>query len=392
MEKRKIGIISAPDLPASQAEKIQGNLAEKLAAEVDNQVEWRVEVVISPLTGSAENIKDIFDEAKKLLQKYDWEYAICLSDLPSFSGKNVVLAESNVADGVALISLPAFGAMPTTKRIRKATVHMVKELYYWHMDKDIKLPNNGIGPLDREKDRKKFQKIKEAFHFSIIRRIHPPGDNEEKRVRFIIWSRISGLIRVLFGMAVANRPWTIMPSFKGVVALAFATGAYGLIFPTLWKLSVSYELPRFFIIMIASILAMIVWIVLAHDLWEKPNKKNNNNLRRLFNAATIMTLTTSILMYYVALFALFLVAVTIFVPPGLFSNQTGQEISILNYFKLAWLATSVSTAAGAIGSGLEKTDEVRKMTYGYRQYIRYEQIKQEEKKEEQKKYGKSNDD
>lgn len=392
MEKRKIGIISAPDLPASQAEKIQGNLAEKLAAEVDNQVEWRVEVVISPLTGSAENIKDIFDEAKKLLQKYDWEYAICLSDLPSFSGKNVVLAESNVADGVALISLPAFGAMPTTKRIRKATVHMVKELYYWHMDKDIKLPNNGIGPLDREKDRKKFQKIKEAFHFSIIRRIHPPGDNEEKRVRFIIWSRISGLIRVLFGMAVANRPWTIMPSFKGVVALAFATGAYGLIFPTLWKLSVSYELPRFFIIMIASILAMIVWIVLAHDLWEKPNKKNNNNLRRLFNAATIMTLTTSILMYYVALFALFLVAVTIFVPPGLFSDQTGQEISILNYFKLAWLATSVSTAAGAIGSGLEKTDEVRKMTYGYRQYIRYEQIKQEEKKEEQKKYGKSNDD
>lgn len=269
---------------------------------------------------------------------------------------------------------------------------MVKELYYWHLDKDISLPNNRIGPLDRDQERKKFHKLKEAFHFSIIRREHPPGENEEKRVRFIMKPRISGLVRVLFGMAIANRPWTIMPSFKGVVALAFATGAYGLIFPTLWKLSASYELPRFFLIMIASILAMIIWIVFAHDLWEKADKNNINNLRWLYNAATIITLTTSIFMYYVALFVLFLAAVTIFVPIGLFADQTGQEIEITNYIKLAWLATSVSTAAGAIGSGLEKTEEVRKITYGYRQYIRYEQIKQEEKKKEQEKYGKSDEE
>lgn len=393
MDKVTIGIIPAPDLPATIAEKVKDDLPEAFQEMIDDQVEWNVEIEVSPLTGAAEKVKDIVDEAKKLLEKNNWDYAICLTDLPIFSRKKVVLADANVTDGVAQISLPAFGALPTPKRVKKTVIHMVQELRTRYMDKDHKLEmlQNGIGPLDKREQQGIFNKLKGAFRFSPIRRKSSPKDVDGVGVgvRFIIASRPIGFGQVLLGMAVANRPWTIMPSFKGVVALAFATGAYGLIFPTLWKLSVSYELPRFFALMIASILAMIIWIVLAHNLWERTNEQSSNRLRMMYNTATIITLTTSILMYYFVLFLLFLVAVTIFVPADLYGDQTNQNIEMIHYLKLAWLVTSVATVAGSIGSGLEKTDEVGKITYGYRQYIRYEQIKQNKKKEEEEKYGKS---
>lgn len=392
MEQVTIGIIPAPDLPATDAEAMKDDLPEAFSKIIDDRVEWNVEVEVSPLTGAAEKVKDILDEAKKLLKRNNWDYAICLTDLPIFSGKNIVLADANITDCVAQISLPAFGALPTPKRVKKTVIHMMKELYFQHKDNECQMLQNGIGPLEERKQRGFFNKLKEAFHFSPIHRKSSPQDDNGVGVRFIITSRINGLGRVLLGMAAANRPWTIMPSFKGVVALAFATGAYGLVFPTLWQLSVYYELPRFFGLMIASILAMIIWIVFAHDLWERSNKKSNNRLRLLYNTATIITLTTSILFYYLVLFLLFLIAVSIFVPPDLYGAQTNQNIEPQHYIRLAWLVTSVATVAGAIGSGLEKADVVSKITYGYRQYIRYEQIKQMEKKEEEEKYGKNDEE
>lgn len=396
MERITIGIIPAPDLPTSVAEAIKDDLPEALSLIVDDEIAWNVEIEVSPLTGAAEKVKDIVGEAKKLLEKNNWGYAVCLTDLPIFSRKKVVLADANVVDCVAQISLPAFGALPTPKRVKRTMIHMVNELHARQTDKDNQpqMQQKGIGPLDKTKQKGLASKFKGVFRFSPIRRKSSPKDIDGigVGVRFIMASRLIGLWHVLLGMAVANRPWTIMPSFKGIVALAFASGAYGLIFPTLWQLSVSYEMSRFFGLMAASILAMNVWIVFAHNLWERPSKQSVNSFRKLYNAATIITLTTSILMYYIVLFLLFLAAVSVFVPPDLFGEQTDQNIELGNYLKLAWLVTSVATVAGSIGSGLEKTDEVGKITYGYRQYIRYEQIKQNEKKEEEDKQGKTEED
>ncbi len=385
MDALTIGIIPAPDLPATEAEVIKDKLPKTLSTVTNEKSSWNVEIVISPLTGAAENVNDILGQAKQLLDKNNWDYAICLTDLPIFSEKRVVLADANEDDCVAVISLPAFGALPTPKRVEKTVVHMVMELHWKHVDKSNK---------QQMRQKGFFRNFKGTFPFTPIRRKSSTQaiNGDHTVTRFIITSRFIGIIHVLLGMAAANRPWTIMPSFKGIVALAFASGAYGLIFPTLWKLSVSYDTPRFIGLMFASILAMIVWIVFAHNLWERPKKDRSNHLRKLYNAATFITLATSILMYYIVLFFLFLIAVSIFVPPDLYSAQTDQHIELADYIKLAWLVTSVATVAGSIGSGLEKTDEVGKITYGYRQYIRYEQIRQFEKKDEEEKYGKSGED
>ncbi|QKY70712.1 hypothetical protein [Lentibacillus sp. CBA3610] len=188
--------------------------------------------------------------------------------------------------------------------------------------------------------------------------------------------KLYGRLKLLLGMTHANKPWSIIPSFKRVMAVAFATGAYGLIFPTLWRLSASYELSRFLILTLSAITGMIVWLIIAHKLWEKPSTKSHRKLRLLYNTATILTITVAVVVYYMMLMVLFLTAVAFIVPPDLFSEIAGlEDVAGFGYFiKLGWLVTSIATVAGAIGSGLESEKTARNIMYGYRQQQRYEEM------------------
>lgn len=112
----------------------------------------------------------------------------------------------------------------------------------------------------------------------------------------------------------SNRPWSIMPNFKKVIGLAFATGSYMLIFNTLWQLSGLYNYSRFVILMSVAMIAMVTWIIFAHNLWEKKRHYKSNKLRLMYNAATVMTLSVSVFTFYISMFILFSFAVIVFVP------------------------------------------------------------------------------
>ncbi|MFB4165248.1 hypothetical protein ACE1TI_15915 [Alteribacillus sp. JSM 102045] len=203
---------------------------------------------------------------------------------------------------------------------------------------------------------------------SPIRRITFSDKNGNIDVRFFFATlNVRGHFRLLSGMVLANRPWTIFPSFKRVVAVAFATGAYGLIFPTLWVLSSYFGLPRFLALMVTAMGAMVMWIIVAHSLWEKPSQTDSPYLVRLYNTTTVLTL-----FYYVLLFILFLLVVVIFVPVSLLQANIESPVNLLHYIRLAWLACSLATLAGALGAGLESEETVLKATYGYLQRLRNE--------------------
>ncbi|RWR09644.1 hypothetical protein [Siminovitchia fortis] len=384
MEEKTVGIVSSPELPSTIANAIKKQLKKDLSRYIaDGRFQWHVEMEVDLLAGATEKVAEVLEETERIKIRNGWDYAISLTDLPVYNGRCIVLADANVDTCTAQISLPAFGWLPTPNRVKIIMLHMIKELYFRHTT-DFKaddLAQKGIGPKEQSGF---LNKLEKPFRFSAVRRIESSNQAEETAVRFIIVPKINGLARILFGMTIANRPWTILPSLKNVVAIAFATGAYGLIFPTLWKLSVSYEIYRFIGLTATAVLGMVVWIIFSHDLWEKKNLENKNRLRWMYNSTTILTLGTSVVMYYIVLYLLFLIAVSVFVPPDLYQAEAGTDIGPLNYLKLAWLVTSVATFAGAIGAGLENPERVRKSTYSYRQYSRYEEMKEKEKQEDRK--------
>ncbi|MYL50478.1 hypothetical protein GLV98_13355 [Halobacillus litoralis] len=392
--EKRLGLITAPGYPKELGEALEKELPELLSYYVEDNYNWEVEYTVDALTGVTEDSEDVLEATMDRSEKENWDFAVCLTDLPLFKGKYPIVAEAYEEGHVALISLPGLGSTPMIKRVRESILQLVNEIYYGSSDEEREHAEQRIQSKDDDQHEELRNKSstrlmgKRGFEWlSPIQRETPHEEDANIDVRFTVKSRISGALRLLTGMVRANRPWAMFPAFLKVIVFAFTTGAYALVFPTLWNLSNNYGIWRMFMLSIVSIVAMVGWIILAHKLWEKPNDKRAPYLRKLYNAATVLTLFVSVSLYYVLLFFIFSLAVIAFIPMGMLKSQLTGDVGYINYFYIAWTATSVSTIIGALGSALEKEEVVLSSTYGYRQRQRYEQIKKAEEEEQEDEEG-----
>lgn len=413
MKELRLGLIPSPDLPAELTGKIVNQLPDLLKKHVDQSVSWEPEMIIDPLVGLAEYMNELMDKATQLKNINNWDFVICLTDLPQFMDKHIVISDISTNNKVALISIPAFGAFPLKKRIKQAICQILREMH----DDSNQLDQQQTESMTRREYRNQNKKsLKDKL--TPVKKInlaeaqddltdknekHPDptlsqdeeselesneesddksGDSKDTEtqedteintdIRYIVKSKRLGHLRILAGMTFANRPWTAFVSFKKVLVLAFGTGIYITLFPTPWELSTVYSIARFITAMVVAILSMMIWIIFAHNLWEKPTQKGDVRLRKLYNSTTISTLLLIVLINYIVLFCCFLGAIAIFVPPDLFEAGTKIENPSFDYYvKLTWLITSLGTLAGAIGVTSEDESKIRSITYSYRQVNRH---------------------
>lgn len=368
MEKITIGLIPSPDLSENLINKITDRLKENFEEKVNPNIDWQFEVKVNVFVGAAEYVNETINKAIGVKEENEWDYAISITDLPSFSAHKVVMADVSTHSGVGLISLPSFGAFPLKKRIIKALTYIGKLLYQ----------------KNHENIEKVAEDIKLNFVFSKVKSV-TPEESTNTDIRFILQSRIIGWLRVLTGMVFANRPWQAIGSFKKVLTLSFATGTYISIFSTPWQLSVAYTPLRFVLLMLLSITGMVVWINVAHNLWEKKSSKSQSQYRILYNVTTIMTLFVITVINYTVLLTLFTLSISLFVPEGIFDAATndGATSQIESYLRLAWLTTSLALLVGAVGATIEREEVIRSATYSYRQRNRYYEIEKQREEDEQ---------
>lgn len=358
-----LGLIPSPDVPADIVDQIKDVLISDLEKYIDRNVNWRIEVEVDPLTGTAEEVNTVIDKASVLKSEHDWDYAVSLTDLPTFFKHKVATADVSFQRNVGLLSLPAFGAFPLKKRIRKALIFVIDLLY----------DNKQTTEIEEEPSH-----LTSRFLFTKVERVETK-EHQTMDARFVMQSTILGWLRILSGMTFANRPWKALGSFKKILALAFATGTYISIFTTPWQLSVAYSPFRLFTLMLASIIGMVAWLTFSHKLWERPSSKGQSKYRKLYNITTITTLTSIAIIIYIVLFLIMLFSISLFVPLNLFKSwaEVNPDDSIYPLVRLAWLVSSLGVLAGAVGSTVEKHEKVRNITYSYRQLNRRHQIEQE---------------
>lgn len=387
MNNIKLGLIPSPDLPADITSQFIDELPEFLRRTVNDTIEWKTQIVIDPLVGTAEHIKQVIDKSIQLKEKNDWDYVICLTDLPYFSDKHVVVADLNVEHNVAFVSIPAFGTFPMKRRIKNIIADILNDLEKSNINNIIEQDYvNTVSTSIRRKAT--YSELEHANNESNEddKDNFTQEDTEDKsHVKYVINSKWLGHMRILAGMTFANRPWSALISFKKIIMLAFGTGVYITLFPTPWELSTIYSLPRFVILMIFAILGMVTWLIFAHQLWEKPTHRGDVRLRKLYNYTTVSTLLTISIFNYIVLYSLFLLAISIFVPAELFEAVTDLEddASLVYYFQLTWLITSLGTLAGSIGATSEDENKIRQITYSYRQINRSYEIENEKADDEQ---------
>ncbi|MFF1569390.1 hypothetical protein ACFVY1_39195 [Streptomyces sp. NPDC058293] len=194
--------------------------------------------------------------------------------------------------------------------------------------------------------------------------LHPVA----RRLYLVLPGR-SGRLRLLAGMVRANRPWLLFTGLSRVLAVVFATASFGLLSSDVWNVSRHLGPGRACALTFLSITAVVAWLVIDHELWERPRGSLARYQARLYNLATVVTLYLGIAFLYAALFVLIALTALFLLPSGTLGPVLGHEPGAAYYLSLAWFITSMGTVGGALGAGLEDDQVVRQAAYGERQRL-----------------------
>ncbi|MEU1956099.1 hypothetical protein [Nocardia rhamnosiphila] len=334
-EQVSVLLLADPGKPASVAERLAQCLPGRLRSRDSSERRWTASVRRKPyLPDEQADFADVIDTVDPSAEAED--LVVYLTDLPRRENTLPVVADVSAHHAFALISLPGVGGIDIERRLRTVT-----ELAITHMLGDPELTPPGAA--------RRFPSTQTAGG---IRYFTPPGLRR---------------LRLLSGMVRANRPWRLVTGLSKVLVGAFATGAIALATSTIWMFADTMGPWRMSAATVLSITAMILWLILDHELWERPKLPADRNRSVLYNAATTVTLGVGVGVLHVALFGLLLFTTCLTLPPVLLSRVLGHAVHFSDYLTLAWLLASIATIGGALGSGLEDDTAVKEAAYGVRQ-------------------------
>ena len=320
-------MLVAPGLPEEVSTRIADDLAEDLR-ESHGAFGWRTEFVVDRLVVPPAETPQLVEAARRALLERGWDFAVVVTDLPLRHGSRPVSRHVSRTHGVALVSLPALGLLHLKRRLRRALRELAGELV-------------GAG--------------------SSLREIAP--DVEDVSRFPYVPTVIFGHLRLLAGMVRANRPWRLAARLYGVLAAAFAAGAYGIVGSDMWRLSAALSWWRLLAVCVASLAVTIVAVIVAHELWERAPDPRARAQVLLFNVTTVLTVTIGIASLYAALFVLILACAVLVIAAPVLAHALGRDTSARDYVMLAWFAASFATVAGALGTVLESDTAVREAAY-----------------------------
>ena len=347
-----LGLLAAPGRPTEVADALAEDLPGLLADRVSDAVWWRVPVRTDPVVADTSEGVEAIDFARARLLREGWDLAVCLTDAPLRIGRRPVVADASATHGVALISLPALGAVQTRRRARDAVIRLVDGL----VGESLELGEHG--PRRRARVSHRIASLAAP-----IRAVEPNDDDVD--LRFVA-AVVRGNVRLLAGMVRANRPWRLIVRLSRALAAATAAVVFALVTSDLWVLADALNWPRLLVLAVLSVGAMVVWLIVSHRLWEARQGRGSRQQTVLFNVATTLTLLLGAASLYAALFALTIGAAAVVIDAGVLGKALGHPASVGDYAALAWMASSLATIAGGLGAGLDSDEAVREAAYGYR--------------------------
>jgi hypothetical protein len=338
-----------------QAEPQLRDLAERIADDVRADLErrfpdiaWRVELGENELADPQGRIAELVQDARRVLLDKSWDLTLWLTNLPLRSDDHRPLtAVVSATEGVALISVPALGVIDLDERVREAALDVIAALVGASGEEEDERP-------DRVRER--LQELASPLGTVQVR--------DDNTIRFAS-AVIRGNLRLLVGMVRANHPWRVALKLSRALVAALGTAAYVLASTGFWTLAAHMTWARLLGLAIAALVVTSVALITAHGLWERSTNPATRERVVLFNTVTTLTIWIGVLSLYLALLAMSVIGAFSLVPPGALEAQIDRSDTGA-YLRLAWLATSLATLAGALGSLVESDLAVREAAYGYR--------------------------
>src|SRR5699024_6546730 len=125
-----VGMLPAPGLATDMNKQVIDDLVKLLAHHVDDRYRWQVSPTTDPLIGAQGDTTHILAKAEEYKPNQQWHYVVCVTDLPMLRSGRLVVAEISVERGVAVLSLPALGALRLKRKLREAVLQLINELHH----------------------------------------------------------------------------------------------------------------------------------------------------------------------------------------------------------------------------------------------------------------------
>ncbi|MET8281772.1 hypothetical protein [Micromonospora sp. NPDC005174] len=343
-----VGLVATPpDQPARVAARLATELASGLTEQVSADVRWIVREGWGEVAPRRDGGADaLLDDLARRRTDDQWDVAICLTDLPLHAERVPLVAQTSGRRQVGMISLPALG-LHQLRSVRAAVPDLVGRLL---AEAPGRVPLADRAPAGTTR------------HIPAVHRVSGEADDGERRY---LASGLIGRARLLTGMVRANRPGRALLGLSKLLVGAFGTAAFALTTDTIWQMGDALGGLRLTVIMLLGLSALVAWLIVAHDLWEKPSRETPAELARLFNLGTILTLTLATAVSYVVLFVGTVLVGALLIDTSVLEQVLQRPANASDYLTLAWITSSLATVGGAIGSGLENEETVRSAAYGY---------------------------
>ncbi|MFC4063585.1 hypothetical protein, partial [Actinoplanes subglobosus] len=307
-----------------------------LPEQVDAGVRWTVRQGWGEVAPRRDGGADaLLDDLARRRTDERWDVAICLTDLPLQTDRTPLIAQISTRRRAATVSLPALGL----SQLR--TIRVVVPDFVGALLADKPGPARPVAAVKRKID-----------------------NDDAGEVRYV-GSRWTGRGRLLTGMVRANRPGRALLGLSKLLVGAFGTAAVALTTNTIWQMGDALGVVRLVVVMLLGLTGLVAWLILAHDLWEKPDRDTPAELARMFNLGTILTLALATAVSYVVLFLGTLLAAALLIDTSVLEQSLQRPAHATDYLTLAWIISSLATVGGAIGSGLEDEETVRAAAYGH---------------------------
>src|SRR4051794_10644225 len=330
MKPIHVGLVADPASPT----KIARRMSDLEPSGAKDREAWDIEVVSEPFTIACEDIDTALGRLGDEAGQHEWDLVVGVTELPLRDDEGrYLLVETDPQRRTAVLSLPALGGL----RVHARTRHALRALV------------NGMAD---------------------------PTSQDEHRVRL---PRLRGRWRLLLGMVLANRPWLLVPGLKSALVAALATGAIATVNSTLWLLASSLSWWRLMVATVASVILVVAWLVIDGELWDRPedNSAEAGARSRLYNTSTLVTLTTGVLICYLALYVVNLAWALFVLDPAVMGGYLHASLGYGDLFVLTWFVASAATVGGALGTGLESDDAIRAAAYSKREEERRNRLARE---------------
>ncbi|MCW2789134.1 MAG: hypothetical protein JWP56_1437 [Aeromicrobium sp.] len=326
METIHVGLVADPAAPTAIARDMSD------LSSPDGGASWDVTVVSEPFSTGSEDVGAAVGRLQDQACQRGWDLVVGLTELPLHDHKGRhLLVQTDPEQRTAVLSLPALGGIRMHSRARRAVRALLSAM------------------------------------------AEPRTGGEAHRV---VLPHLRGRWRLLFGMVLANRPWLLIPGLKSALVASLATGAVATVNSTVWLLAGSLSWWRLVVATVASITLVVAWLVIDGELWDRPDDESPQarERSRLYNTSTLLTLTSGVLMGYVALYVVNLAWAYFILDPDLMGGYLNKTLGYRDLFVLAWFVASAATVGGGLGSGLETDEAIRAAAYSKREEDRRDRL------------------